>query len=126
MPLVRIDLSDAAEPGLAQTIGDIVYNAMIEVINVPADDKFQIIAHHPSTEIVRPTSYLGIEYSDGLVVIQITLNGGRSNELKKAFYHRIATDVAAQTSVRIQDVFISLVEVPKENWSFGNGEMQYA
>jgi len=28
--------------------------------------------------------------------------------------------------VRPQDVFINLVEVRKENWSFGNGIAQYA
>ncbi|MGB4345244.1 MAG: tautomerase family protein, partial [Burkholderiaceae bacterium] len=59
------------------------------------------------------------------VFIQVTLNAGRTTELKKKFYKRIADDLAAELGVRKEDVFISLVEVAKENWSFGNGEMQY-
>jgi 4-oxalocrotonate tautomerase len=45
---------------------------------------------------------------------------------RTAFYKRIADDVHARLGVRRQDVFINLIEVAKENWSFGNGEMQYA
>ena len=94
-------------------------------ISVPADDKFQIITQHQATELNIPKSYLGIEYSDGIVFIQVTLNQGRTTELKKKFYKRIAEDLSAELNVRKEDVFISLIEVSKENWSFGNGEMQY-
>ena len=126
MPLVRIDLSQQAHPALGRDIGELIYQAMIEVINVPRDDKFQIITRHPAADLVYPAQYLGIEYSPAIVFIQITLNQGRSVELKKAFYRRIADDLHAKLGVRQQDVFINLVEVVKENWSFGNGEMQYA
>ena len=98
---------------------------MLEEISVPADDKFQIITTHQANEINIPKSYLGIEYTQGIVFIQITLNSGRTVELKKKFYQRIANDLHAELKVRKEDVFISLVEVAKENWSFGNGEMQY-
>jgi phenylpyruvate tautomerase PptA (4-oxalocrotonate tautomerase family) len=99
---------------------------MIEEIFVPADDKFRIITAHQANEINIPKSYLGIEYTQGIVLIQITLNAGRTVELKKKFYQRIANDLHLELKVREEDVFISLVEVAKENWSFGNGEMQYA
>jgi phenylpyruvate tautomerase PptA (4-oxalocrotonate tautomerase family) len=98
---------------------------MLSEISVPADDKFQIISQHQADEINIPTSYLGIDYSDRIVFIQITLNQGRTTELKKKFYQRIADDLVAEFGMRKQDVFISLIEVNKENWSFGNGEMQY-
>jgi len=126
MPLVRIDLSDQTPETLGRNIGELVYRAMIDVINVPRDDRFQVIARHGPGDLVYPASYLGIEYSPGIVFIQITLNQGRSVELKKAFYRRIADDLHTKLGVRPQDVVINLVEVVKENWSFGNGEMQYA
>ncbi len=126
MPLVRIDLAEGKSPEHRKRIGEIVYNAMRETINVPADDKFQIIAEHPLEEMNFPQSYLGIEYSTGIVIIQITLNGGRTVDMKKAFYKRIADDLHAQLKIRREDVFINLVEVAKENWSFGNGLAQYA
>ncbi len=125
MPLVRIDIGPGHPAGFGRAVGDIVYRAMTTEINVPADDKFQIISAHEATELNIPVSYLGIEYSPGIVFIQVTLNGGRTTELKKKFYRRIADDLHAELQVRKEDVFISLVEVDKENWSFGNGEMQY-
>ena len=125
MPLVRIDIGTDLRSGLGKEVGEIVYRAMREEINVPPDDKFQVITSHPAGELVFPRSYLGVEYSQGIVFIQITLNEGRSTELKKRFYKRIASDCSKELGVREQDVFISLIEVNKENWSFGNGEMQY-
>jgi phenylpyruvate tautomerase PptA (4-oxalocrotonate tautomerase family) len=125
MPLVRIDLSQDAPETLGRDIGELIYQAMIDVINVPRDDKFQIIAWHAGNELVYPVSYLGIDYSPAIVFIQITLNQGRSVELKKAFYRRIADDLHAKLGLRQQDIVINLVEVAKENWSFGNGQMQY-
>lgn len=125
MPLVRIDHAKHHPAGFGKAVGDIVYRAMIEEINVPADDKFQIITTHEGSELNVANSYLGIEYSADIVFIQVTLNAGRSIELKQKFYRRIATDVSKDLGMRPQDVFISLVEVAKENWSFGNGDMQY-
>ncbi len=125
MPLVRIDIGPGHAAGFGRAVGEIVYRAMTTEINVPADDKFQIITAHEATELNIPVSYLGIAYSPGIVFIQVTLNAGRTTELKKKFYRRIADDLHAELQVRKEDVFISLVEVDKENWSFGNGEMQY-
>lgn len=125
MPFVRIDLAKGKSPEYRKTIGEIIYKAMTETINVPADDKFQVITEHAPEELSFPKSYLGIEYSKDIVFIQITLNGGRTVDMKKAFYKRIADDLHAQLNIRREDVFIGLVEVAKENWSFGNGMAQY-
>lgn len=125
MPFVRIDIGPGHPAGFGSAVGDIVYRAMTTEINVPADDKFQVVTAHAANEINIPTSYLGITYSPGIVFIQVTLNAGRTTELKQKFYRRIADDLHTELQVRKEDVFISLVEVDKENWSFGNGEMQY-
>src|SRR5215469_12833892 len=124
MPLVRIDMPQSIDAETAQRIGETINKVMIEVINVPAGDKFQVITRHPPEGRNLTSEYLGIHYSNDVALIQITLNQGRTVELKKAFYQRIANDLAA-LGLRRQDVVINLVEVPKENWSFGNGEMQY-
>ena len=126
MPLVRIDLSKKYSEGFARQAGDIVYNVMREQINVPEDDKFQIITRHDVSEFNLPKSYLGIEYSEGIIFIQATISFGRSADLKKNLYKAICNALVQNLKVRPQDVFINLLEVSKENWSFGNGEMQYA
>ena len=125
MPFVRIDLMRGKTVGYRKALGEIVYQAMIDLIDVPKDDKFQIITEHAPEELNFPASYLGNRYSQDIVFIQITLNAGRSIEQKKAFYKRIVDDIHAQLKARPDDVVINLVEVAKENWSFGCGIAQY-
>jgi 4-oxalocrotonate tautomerase len=125
MPFVRIDLMRGKPAEYRKALGEIVYQAMIDVINVPKDDKFQVITEHAPEELNFPVSYLGNHYSLDVVFIQITLNAGRSIELKKAFYKRIVDDIVARLKLRPDDVVINLVEVPKENWSYGFGIAQY-
>ncbi|WP_420969256.1 tautomerase family protein [Bradyrhizobium sp. B120] len=126
MPFVRIDLKRGKSAEYRKTLGEIVYKAMREVINVPENDKFQIITEHDRGDLNYADNYLGNNYSDDLILIQITLNAGRTVEMKKAFYKRIADDFQSQLQGRPDDIFINLVEVAKENWSFGNGIAQYA
>jgi 4-oxalocrotonate tautomerase len=126
VPLVRIDHIAGKSDGFRKALSDGVYEAMRATFNVPEDDRFELLHEHAGTAIIRPASYLGIEYSDDFVVIQITCNEGRTLEMKKALYAAIADCLAADPGLRRQDIFINLVEVKKENWSFGNGVAQYA
>jgi 4-oxalocrotonate tautomerase len=125
MPFVRIDLMRGKPAEYRKALGEIVYRALIDVINVPKDDKFQIITEHAPEELNFPASYLGNQYSRDIVFIQITLSTGRSIELKKAFYKRVVDDIQTQLKGRPDDVMINLVEVSTENWSFGFGIAQY-
>jgi 4-oxalocrotonate tautomerase len=126
MPLVRIDLARGKSAEFRKTLGEIIYRAMRETINVPENDKFQIITEHPPEDLNIADNYLGNTYSKDIVLIQITMNGGRTVEVKKAFFKRIADDIHAQLKLKRDDVFINLVECVKENWSFGGGIAQYA
>ncbi|QOZ27879.1 tautomerase family protein [Bradyrhizobium sp. CCBAU 51753] len=126
MPFVRIDLKRGKSAEYRKTLGEIVYKAMTDLINVPENDKFQIITEHDRGDLNYAESYLGNTYSDDIVFIQITLNAGRTVEMKKAFYKRIVDDFQSQLGGRADDVVINLVEVAMENWSFGHGIAQYA
>jgi len=126
MPLVRIDLVKGKPAAYRKQIGEIVYNAMREAINVPENDKFQIITEHAADEVNTADSYLGNSYTQDIMLIQITLNAGRAVEMKQALFKCIADDLHDQLKVRREDVVINLVEVAKENWSFGGGVAQYA
>jgi phenylpyruvate tautomerase PptA (4-oxalocrotonate tautomerase family) len=125
MPLVRIDLRKGKDAAYRQQIGRVVYEAMVSV-GVPANDRFQIVAEHEADNFLFDPTYLGIDRTDDLVIIQITWNQGRTVEQKKALYKAIAGGLAKAPGLRSEDVFINLVEVAKENWSFGRGEAQYA
>ena len=126
MPLVRIALHEGKPATYRTAIGNAVHQAMVETINVPAQDRFQVITEHTPDNLIYDPTYLDIQRSDDVIFIQITLNTGRTTEMKKALYARIAELLAANPGVRKQDVLINLVEVSKENWSFGDGIAQYA
>jgi phenylpyruvate tautomerase PptA (4-oxalocrotonate tautomerase family) len=126
MPLVRIDLREGKTPEYRRKIGDMVYRAMRETINMPEHDRFQVIADHSAEGLVYDPSYLGINRTDDIVFIEITLNAGRTLDQKKALYARIAELLAQEPGIRPEDVLINLVECAKEDWSFGNGIASYA
>jgi phenylpyruvate tautomerase PptA (4-oxalocrotonate tautomerase family) len=104
----------------------VIYTAMIDVLNVPKGDRFQVISGHAETDLVIDPAYLGIQRTKDAIVIQVTLNDGRTVAQKQAFYKAVADGLNRRVGLRREDVVINLVEVRKENWSFGNGEAQYA
>jgi 4-oxalocrotonate tautomerase len=126
MPLVRIDLRKGKPADYRESIGQIVYESMLSALEVPVNDRFQVITEHGSDGMIFDPSYLGIQRSDDCIFIQITLNGGRTVKQKQLFYKSVAEGLHQRLGLRTQDVFIGLVEVVKENWSFGNGIAQYA
>jgi len=125
MPLVRISLVKGQPAALRRSIGDAVHRALVETVDVPQRDRFQLLTEHEPGDLVYDSEYLGIARSDNIVIIQITLNTGRSLEKKRRLYRRIAHNLG-ELGVRREDVLINLVEVAKENWSFGNGVASYA
>ena len=126
MPLVRVDLVQGKSADYRKAIGEVIYDAMIKTINVPKDDRFQVITEHPAEGLIFDPTYLGIHRTADCIFIQVTLNEGRTVEMKRAFYKAIADGLHDRLKLRREDVVINLVEVKKENWSFGNGEAQYA
>jgi phenylpyruvate tautomerase PptA (4-oxalocrotonate tautomerase family) len=127
MPLVRINHPAGKSKDFLTAVSQGIYRAMRDTFDVPRDDLFQVLSESsPGTRVVRPEQYLGIRYSDDLTFIQITCNDTRTPEQKKAFYAAIADNLSRDAGLRREDILISLVEVKKENWSFGNGLAQYA
>ncbi|HEX5659304.1 MAG TPA: tautomerase family protein [Polyangiales bacterium] len=126
MPFVRISVVEGGASRFKAQISEAVHTALVEKFNVPSDDRFQAISVHGPDELIYPPAYLGIVHSKSIVIIQVTCNAGRTLELKKALYARIAELIASTTEVGKNDVIISLVEVQKEDWSFGNGAASYA
>jgi phenylpyruvate tautomerase PptA (4-oxalocrotonate tautomerase family) len=126
VPLVRVSVAQDISNEHLQRISDAVHESMVTAFDVPAKDRFQVLTRHAPNELVCAPEYLGIPHSGPVVFIQITCNEGRTLDKKKALYARLASSIEAGGVIKAADVIVSLVEVKKENWSFGNGVAQYA
>jgi 4-oxalocrotonate tautomerase len=125
MPLVRIALRAGKSEPYRRALADGVHQAMVEAIDAPPQDRFQIVTEHSANDLIYDPSYLGIERSDDIVLVQITLSAGRKPPQKRKLFQRMAEILGNNPGLRPQDLMVSLVEVAWENWSFGNGESQY-
>jgi 4-oxalocrotonate tautomerase len=125
MPLVRIDLRRGKSPEYRKAICDGVYRAMRETFNVPEEDRFMVVNEHDDDNFSFSRKYMNIARGDGFVMLQLTVSNTRTLEQKKALYARIVALLAENPGVRPEDVFISLVQVTPEDWSFGHGMAQY-
>jgi phenylpyruvate tautomerase PptA (4-oxalocrotonate tautomerase family) len=123
MPLQRIDMAEGRSEEERRAIADAVHRAMVEVIGVPTDDRFQVVTEHPRAGFIHSPSYLGIHYQNP-VLLQLTISIGRTTGQKQALYRRIV-ELLEAAHVRRSDVIINLVEVPVDAWSFGDGVAQY-
>jgi len=124
MPLVKIYAPNTRSAQDLRKISDGVQDALVAHANVPPNSRFYLFIRLERDEIVADASYGGVTRSENLVVIEITLNVGRTVEVKKAVYAGIASRLES-LGVRPDDVIISLIEVTKENWSFGGGRATY-
>jgi 4-oxalocrotonate tautomerase len=126
MPLVKIHLRRGKSDEYRRSVADAVHEALVTQANVPVDDRFQLIFEHDGGFVIAHPSYGGVSRSDDLILVEITLNAGRSVEVKKNLYADITARLGRDADVRPDDVVINLVEVTKENWSFGKGKATYA
>lgn len=125
MPLLQISLRAGKPEAYRQAIFDSLYRAMREALNVPEDDQFMTITEHEPANF-RYGAAFGIDRSNDLVFIRITVFDTRTAEQKKALFHRIAELLGESPGIRPPDVFVNVIDSAKENWSVGHGLAQFA
>jgi phenylpyruvate tautomerase PptA (4-oxalocrotonate tautomerase family) len=125
MPLTRVSLRRGKPAAYRKAILEGLYQAMRETFDVPEGDRFMTIVEHDEDDFAYGADYLGIKRSDNLVIIQLTVSNTRPVAQKQKLYRRIVELLTKNPGLRAEDIFINLVEVLPENWSFGNGEAQY-
>jgi 4-oxalocrotonate tautomerase len=125
MPLTRVSLRRGKPAAYRKAILEGLYLPMRETFAVPEGDQFMTISEHDEDDFVYGANYLGIQRSEDLVIIQLTVSNTRPVEQKKQLYRKIVERLTENPGLRAEDIFINLVEVLPENWSFGLGEAQY-
>ncbi len=124
MPLVRIDLVTGRTPEQVRAVADAIHTAIVDEYGIPERDRFQVITEHPAQQIIAEDAGLGFERTEGVVMIQVFTQGGRSDDAKQSLY-RAVHDRLAGVGVASEDVFIGYVENGAQDWSFGFGRAQY-
>lgn len=122
MPLTSIAMRAGKSAAYKRAVADSVHQALVEVIGIPADDRFQLINEYGAQEFIFDPAFLGMDRTDNLVIIQIILRCGRSRELRAELHQKIAALLAKSPGVRADDVFVTLVENDYADWSVGRGE----
>ena len=125
MPLARIDLPRGKSVEFRKTVVEVIYQAMLDTLKVPPHDRFMVLNEHAPENLIADPTYLDIERTADCLIIQVTLNEGRTMEVKRAFYKAVADGLHEKLQHRREDVVINLVEVGKGDWSFGNGSTSY-
>lgn len=127
MPLAQISiLKGSKTPDRKTAIMDQVYLSLRETFDVPADDRFITITEHEPDDFAYGRHYGGVDRSDELVIVQLTVSNTRPLEKKRALFKRLADGLEREAGLRPDDIFINLVETKMENWSFGYGIAHYA
>ncbi|SIO09482.1 Tautomerase enzyme [Singulisphaera sp. GP187] len=122
MPFARIDLAQGKPSEYRATVADVVYEGIVGILKAPDGDRFMIIGEHAPANFIYDPDFLGIKRSPDLIYVQVTSTVGNTKDQKLAFFRYLADELNRRLSVRPEDVFISLVFVDREDWSFGNGE----
>lgn len=125
MPLVHVSLRRGKSAAHRQAVLDGIYRALRATFDVPEEDRFMTITEHDEADFSYSRTYLGIDRSDDLVMIQLTVSNTRTVEKKQALFRQIAANLTADPGLRPEDILINLVEVVPANWSFGHGIAQY-
>ena len=125
MPLIRISMRRSRPASEPAAIIDGVYKALRETFEVPEKDLFAVVHQHDADEFVFDANYFGFNRSDRLVIIQLTVANTRGVTQKKKLYAAIVENLTKEPGLKPDDIFINLVEVKREDWSFGGGIAQY-
>jgi len=125
MPLVTIDLLEGHSPQELDTISDATHQAMVELLDVPERDRFQIITEHSPPTLSFDRHYLDIDRDDGFILVRITVARGRTTDAKRAFYRRLAELLVDRAAIRPENLSVTMTENEREDWSFGHGQASY-
>jgi len=127
MPLAKIHVLEGQydEARLAR-VSSAVQHGLVSTLGIPPDDFFQIIHVLPRSQFLHTPSFLGLNYSDDLILLELTFILGRPKETRLGLLKALNDGVVAAAGVSPDDLFTVIYEIPGENVSFGEGLAQRA
>ena len=127
MPLAKIHVLEGRyDQNRIAKVSGAIQSALMNTLRVPAEDFYQLIFELPKNGFLHTPSFVGMHYTDDLIILDLTFIQGRPKETRLALLKDINMRVAAAADVSPDDMMINLYEIPGENISFGQGEAQRA
>jgi phenylpyruvate tautomerase PptA (4-oxalocrotonate tautomerase family) len=126
MPLVKINLLKGRSAEEKDAIASSIQSALVSTLEVPDADRYQLFNEYDAEDFRHTDGYLGLEYSDRLLIVEITFLEGRDDGLKKSLLAEINRNLVAAGVVGSEDVFVVISEIGRANVSFGDGLAQRA
>jgi hypothetical protein len=127
MPLAKVHLLEGQyDRARIGQLSEAIQNALIEALGIPPDDFFQILHVLPGDHYRHTPSFLGQEYSDNMILLELTFLTGRPKETRLALLKSLNEKVVAAVKISPADLVVLLYEVAGENVSFGSGLAQRA
>ena len=127
MPLAKIHVVEGRyDDARIGKISGAIQAALVNTLHVPAEDFYQLIFEIPRKRFLHTPSFVGMHYTDDLIILDVTFIQGRSKQMRLALLKDINNRVTAAAGISPDDLMITLYEVPGENISFGQGEAQRA
>jgi phenylpyruvate tautomerase PptA (4-oxalocrotonate tautomerase family) len=124
MPLVRVELPTGKAADYRAAMDEAIQKAMHAALKVPLEERFQIFtAHAPGNHLIDRND-LEVDRSVDAIVVQVTLNEGRDADVKRCFHTTLTDGPRERAGLRLEDLVVNLVEMKRENWSFGRREAQ--
>lgn len=123
MPLVQIHLRKGKTPKYVKAVSDGIHQALCTAWKIPKNDRFQLISEYKKEHFHFDKTIWGVKLSDNLTAIYIT-SIKRSQAMKKKLYQELVKVLGKNPKVRKEDVFVTITQVQREDWSFGNGLAQ--
>jgi len=126
MPLVKVNLLKGRSAEEKDSIATSIQTALVSTLGVPEEDRYQLFSEYDRESFRHTSGYLGMTYSDQLLIIEITFLVGRDDELKRSLLAEINRNLVGTGMVRADDVFVLITEIGRANASFGQGLAQRA
>ena len=127
MPLHKIHVLEGQyDEARLNKVLSAVQNGLVSALDIPPEDFFQIIHILPKSQFRHTPSFLGLNYSDDLIVLEITFISGRPKEKRLRLLKALNEAVVSAAGISPDDLFIVLYETAEENVSFGRGLAQRA
>jgi hypothetical protein len=127
MPIVTIHVLEGRyEQRRLTAVSRAVQESLMNILKIPEEDYFQIIHEHPRNRFLHTRSFVGMNYSDDFMLLEVAFIAGRPKETRLALLRELNKRIVAGARISPDDLLIQLSESPGENFSFGQGLAQRA